>query len=180
MRTLCKSIMFAAAFAASGPILTLPLHADAPSPARVQATFEVRFLENMIDHHAMGVAMAELCAGRTVHTELLELCHSIAEVQAAEIETMQGWLSDWYGIDYEPEMKRGAEKSMERMAALEGVEFEEAFLEMMIRHHAGAVREARRCERRAYHEELIALCESIEVSQIEEIEQMEAWLAEWY
>jgi uncharacterized protein (DUF305 family) len=134
----------------------------------------------MIDHHAMGVAMAELCAGRAVHPELEELCHSIIETQSAEIVKMQGWLGDWYGIDYEPEMKRGHQKAMARLAALDGEDFEIAFLEMMIRHHAIAVRESARCERRAHHEELITLCESIAVSQTAEIEQMEAWLAAWY
>ena len=124
--------------------------------------------------------MAELCTGRAIHPELEELCHSIIETQSAEIETLQGWLSDWYGLDHEPEMKRGHEKAMARLATLDGEDFEIAFLEMMIRHHAKAVRESGHCEHRAHHEELIELCDSIAASQTIEIAEMEEWLAAWY
>ena len=91
-KTICKPLLLAAVLAAAGTTLTLPLHADAPAPARSQATFEVRFLEAMIDRHTMGVAMADLCTVRAVHPELEELCHSIIETQSAEIVPMRvGW-----------------------------------------------------------------------------------------
>ena len=69
---------------------------------------------------------------------------------------------------------------MARLAALDGEDFEAAFLEMMTRHHAKAVRESEHCERRAYHEERIFLCESIAGSQTAETEEMEAWLVAWF
>jgi uncharacterized protein (DUF305 family) len=69
---------------------------------------------------------------------------------------------------------------MDRLAELSGEEFEIAFLRMMIRHHAGAVREGFRCVRRAHHEELIELCHSIVATQTEEIALMESWLRQWY
>ena len=35
------------------------------------------------------------------------MCQDIAANQTAEIETMQAWLQDWYGIAYEPDMQLG-------------------------------------------------------------------------
>ena len=86
----------------------------------------------------------------------------------------------WYGISYEPMMKRGAERQLDKMAEMSSSEFEIAFMEDMIRHHARAIRDGEHCLERAYHEQLIELCESIIEAQSEEIELMQAWLCEWY
>ena len=53
-------------------------------------------------------------------------------------------------------------------------------MEMMIRHHRAAVREGERCQERASHEELIALCHNIVTTQSAEIEQMQTWLCQCY
>ena len=156
------------------------LQADAPAPRRGQAKFEVRFLTDMIDHHHMAVMMGMLCEERAVHEELRDLCHEMVAAQTSEIERMQAWLEDWYGITHEPEMKKKDHKMMNRLADLSGEEFEIEFLTMMIRHHEKAIREGMHCIDRAYHPELIELCQSIVQMQTEEILLMEQWLCEWY
>jgi uncharacterized protein (DUF305 family) len=98
----------------------------------------------------------------------------------AEIEEMQAWLQDWYGIAYEPAMKPGDEKMMERLASLSGAEFEILFMEMMIKHHEKAIKEGRHCLDKAYHAELRELCENIVRTQSAEIAQMQTWLCQWY
>lgn len=154
--------------------------ANAPAPDPSAVNFEIRFLEGMIDHHMMAVMMAELCISQAMHEELRSMCEEIMATQSQEIELMQGWLADWYGISYEPRMTPGDTRRMERLAELSGSEFEITFMEMMIRHHEGAIREAERCLGRAYHEELVQLCENIIAVQQAEIEQMQEWLCEWY
>jgi len=134
----------------------------------------------MIDHHHMAVMMAEMCLGKAIHPELRSLCESIRTAQMAEIEEMQAWLQDWYGITYEPVMKPGDEQMMERLASLSGAEFEIAFMEMMIKHHEKAIKEGRHCLDKASHIELRELCESIITTQSAEIEQMQTWLCQWY
>jgi uncharacterized protein (DUF305 family) len=153
---------------------------DAPAPSRSQENYEVRFLTGMIDHHAMAVMSGMLCEERAVHEELRDLCHEIVAAQTAEVEQMQAWLQDWYGISYEPQMKPGAEKRMAKLAAMSGAEFEIEFMTMMIRHHESAIREGMLCLDRAYHSELVELCENIIATQAEEIMLMEQWLCEWY
>lgn len=157
-----------------------PVRADGPAPHPRTARFEIKFMKGMIDHHMMAVMMAELCEDRAVHEELLTLCGNIIETQTAEIEQMQSWLHDWYGIDYEPRMTGKMRKQVERLAGLSGEEFEIQFMMMMIEHHAEAIEEAQDCAERASHEQLVELCENIIEAQSEEIALMQAWLCDWY
>lgn len=154
--------------------------ADEPAPQPGTARFEVDFLTDMIDHHAMAIDMGQMCLEKAIHEELRELCANIVATQSEEIETMQAWLNSWYGITHEPQMKPGDMKKMERLATLTGAEFEIEFMEMMSRHHAKAVNTASRCVDRAYHEELQALCSDIVATQTAEIQLMRSWLCDWY
>ena len=155
-------------------------NADTPAPRPNQAQYEVRFLTGMIDHHAMAVMTGMMCEERAFHEELRDLCHELVAAQSAEIELMQGWLQDWYGVTHEPEMKPGDENRMAKLAKMSGAEFEIEFMTMMIRHHERAIREGLHCMDRAYHPDLIELCENIIATQAEEIALMEQWLCEWY
>lgn len=154
--------------------------ADNPAPRRFQAWYEVQFLTGMIDHHHMAIMMAELCEGRTVHAELAQLCEQIITAQTEEIELMQGWLQDWYGLQHEPVMGSRDADQVEELAALTGEEFEMEFLQMMIGHHTQAVRESATCQRRAYHAPLRELCAMMAEDQLEEIATIKDWLCEWY
>lgn len=64
--------------------------------------------------------------------------------------------------------------------ALTGEEFEKAFLQQMIAHHAMAVMMARPIPQKAVHDELKTTGQSIISSQTAEIEQMRGWLKDWY
>lgn len=154
--------------------------ASAPAPATDQQNFEIRFMTDMIDHHAMAVMMAELCLERAIHPELIAACEEMRDTQLEEIVTMQTWLHDWYGIHHEPEMNAGMENQMRKLAATTGTEFEIEFMKSMIRHHWTAIIQARQCQPRAYHAELIAMGEEIEAMQQAEIAEMGAWLCSWY
>jgi len=158
----------------------LPAVADAPASTRSAARYEVRFMTEMIDHHAMAVMMAEICLEKAVHEELRAMCQDIVTSQTEEIELMQSWLQDWYGVSHEPEMSPGAQKQMEQMASLSPEEFEIEFMKSMIRHHWKAVVRGAQCTERAYHPELIALCEEMVMAQTQEIQQMQEWLCSWY
>ena len=153
---------------------------NAPAPATSTANYEIKFMTNMIDHHQMAIEMAQLCLTRAVHSELGELCQSIISAQSAEIQQMQSWLQRWYGVTYEPSMKRGDQKMLDRLASLSGAEFEIAFMEMMIQHHQKAITEAQTCLEKASHAELVRLCRNIIRTQSAEIEQLQTWLCQWY
>jgi uncharacterized protein (DUF305 family) len=153
---------------------------SAPAPGQAAQNFEIVFLTGMINHHAMAVEMAEICLQRAVHQQLRNLCQRIVAAQTQEIETMQSWLADWYGLTHEPEMKPGDERMLEKLASLSAAEFEVTFMEMMIKHHMMALREAEQCLRKAWHPELHQLCQNIITTQSAEIAQLQSWLCQWY
>ena len=75
--------------------LATPVFADAPAPDKHTAKYEIKFMENMIDHHAMAVMMAHMCHMQATHPELIAMCENIIATQSAEIGMMQTWLLDW-------------------------------------------------------------------------------------
>lgn len=89
----------------------------------------------MIDHHMMAIMQAEVCLEKTVHAELAQLCENIIATQSQEMMMMQSWLQEWYGISYEPQMTPGMMRQVEKLAELEGAEFEIEFMQSMIKHH---------------------------------------------
>jgi uncharacterized protein (DUF305 family) len=159
----------------------LPARANAPAPEPATAEYEVRFMEDMIEHHMMAVHMSEVCLAKAVHPELRQLCEQIIAVQQQEIATMEQWLAAWYGVsNHEHRMNPGHHHRMEKLAALSGASFEIEFMKEMIRHHRMAVVKASQCAERAYHDALQDLCEGMASSQLAEIRQMEDWLCAWY
>ena len=59
---------------------------------------ERAFLEGMIPHHQMAIHMTAACIRRATHAELAALCADMQRTQAREIEQMQGWLCEWFGV----------------------------------------------------------------------------------
>jgi len=75
--------------------------ADAPIEGR-SGRAEVRFLEGMIDHHQMAIDMALDCLPKASTETVTTVCQNIIDAQTAEIATMQGWLLNWYNVEYSP------------------------------------------------------------------------------
>ena len=50
---------------------------------------------DMIDHHAQGVDMADIIAGRTKDPQVHNLAVDIVLTQTDQMGQMQGWLNDW-------------------------------------------------------------------------------------
>ncbi len=60
--------------------------------------FDQRFIEAMISHHQGAIGMAEMALEQSEHEEIRTLAEAIIAAQNAEIEQMQGWLAEWYGV----------------------------------------------------------------------------------
>jgi uncharacterized protein (DUF305 family) len=160
--------------------LSTPAQADAPPADPRTGRYEVRFMTEMIDHHAMAIAMSTMCLDRADHRELEAMCAEVITAQQREIQTMQQWLRDWYGVEYQPQMNQGDMRAMQRLAELDGADFEIAFLRAMVKHHWKAVVRADRCVEAAEHDPLVSMCQDIVTTQLAEIVQMQQWLRDWY
>lgn len=115
---------------------------------------DVSFAKEMIQHHRQAVQMADLAADRASSQEVKDLATKIKGAQDPEIKTMSGWLTSW-GEEVPADMS-GMEghdmgdmssdmpgmmssEDMDKLEKASGAEFDKMFLEMMVKHHEGAV-----------------------------------------
>lgn len=173
MKKSLRSLLITALFSSA---LVAPAHA---SLSQNQA-FEIRFMEDMIDHHAMGADMAKICLSRASNADLLAMCNDIVKTQRSEIAKMQGWLKEWYGETSVPHKTEHSMNDMEYLASLSGGEFEKQFMESMSGHHMVAVEQSAECLLRSSHSALNGLCGDIVRTQVKEIQAMRVWLCRWY
>jgi uncharacterized protein (DUF305 family) len=150
---------------------------------------DVAFAQGMIPHHEQAIEMAQLAAGRAADPRVLDLATRIEAAQGPEIELMQGWLDAWgvatdetmAGMDHGGDVSAMGGMTEEEMTSLEsatGAEFDAMFLEMMIRHHEGAVDMAETAIADGQNLEAIALAEAIVAAQEAEIAEMQTILDE--
>jgi uncharacterized protein (DUF305 family) len=124
--------------------------------ARIEETphteADVDFMRGMIHHHAQALLMTSLVRERSASDRIPLLARRTEISQQAEIETMENWLrargekppdaashrnGHGPGASLMPGMVSAHKLAL--LAAAEGDEFDELFLQYMIRHHQGAL-----------------------------------------
>ncbi len=151
-----------------------------------EGSADVRFARDMAVHHNQAVEMAMLLRDRTKDDELRTLTLDIMLTQQAQIGQMQGWLASWgYSLGggstmgaHGEAMGMAPQPKVNALATLPLHEAEVSFLQLMIRHHQGAVAMAEETLREARRPEVRALAEAIVASQQSEITYMQELLAE--
>jgi uncharacterized protein (DUF305 family) len=124
------------------------------APRRRANEADVRFMRGMIGHHAQAVRMTDLVPTRAARPEIRLMAERIAVSQQDEIAAMERWLrsrgeevpsADAHqhhgaaGGDHAGMPGMATPEEMARLAASTGAEFDRLFLELMIRHHEGAL-----------------------------------------
>lgn len=144
---------------------------------------DIMFAQMMIPHHQQAVDMSELAIEKTTDPEVRDLALDIRDAQTAEIELMEGWLTEAGApgpMGPGMGMGMGGMLSEEEMTALEnaiGAEFDRIYLQGMIEHHEGAIQMTHMIVNSA-NPEVKALGEAIVRSQTAEIERMRDMLSE--
>lgn len=147
---------------------------------------EVTFTRDMAAHHAQAIEMALIIRDRSTDDELRTLALDIMLTQQAQIGQMQGWLSVWNQplIGTEPPMNGMGEMmglaTEEQIAALRTLPIDQAeiaFLQLLIRHHQGAVLMSQEALREATQPEVVDLASKTIAAQQSEIEYMQQLLA---
>ena len=144
----------------------------------------MEFVQGMIPHHEQAVQMADMVVAGMVTTELAALADQVRAAQQPEIDLMMSWLAEW-GLERDPHAGHmmGSEHGMmsdDDMAALdaaEGAEFERMWLDMMIKHHEGAVAMAYDVLAAGVDPRVAALAEAVVEAQTAEIALMRQMLA---
>jgi uncharacterized protein (DUF305 family) len=145
------------------------------------------FIAEMIPHHEGAIEMAEPARERAEHSEIAAMAEQIIATQSDEVRELEAAHERLFdgpvgSVDHGTLGLSAAEAGMSHDSSeLDGAEpFDQAFIDMMIPHHQGAIRMARVELERGEDEELKALAEEIIEAQSAEIEQMNAWRERWY
>ncbi|MES9541489.1 DUF305 domain-containing protein [Actinomadura sp. NPDC000600] len=177
---------------AKGPMSGHSMPASAsPSNGGSQAQHndqDVMFAQMMIPHHRQAVEMADLAATRAASPEVKQLAAEIKKAQDPEIKQMSAWLTGWGASVPSPgtggmgHMGHGGmdgmmtDKEMKELEGAKGAAFDKAFLEMMIKHHEGAVAMARTEQASGRSPEAKKMAADIVASQSAEITKMQKLL----
>lgn len=123
-----------------------------PQPAPRHGAADVRFVTGMIGHHAQALEMVALVRERATRGDVRLMAERVEVSQRDEIAMMERWLRargeplpsadsahahHGGGHAQMPGMLTAGE--MQRLGAAAGAEFDRLFLELMIRHHEGAL-----------------------------------------
>ncbi|MGY0237147.1 DUF305 domain-containing protein [Longispora urticae] len=145
---------------------------------------DVMFLQMMLPHHHQGIEIARLAKDRPVSQDLKNLAAAIELTQAAERETMTGWLTGWGqplvgdpgGHAMHGGMPGTTEGEMSALAKKSGAEFERGLLNMLIAHQDDAVQLARMETGSGSDKQAKDLAGRIDQSRTAQISQMLALL----
>lgn len=146
--------------------------------------FEAGFLNQMIQHHRGAIDMAKMVSSHTKRPELNEFANKIVSMQGKEIGELTQWLKEWQGAEPKKMPNMMADKKMKaempKFEAAKDAEFDKMFLEMMIEHHAGAVRMSSLVKEKSTRPELLKFADKVIKDQTAEIQQMEDWKKTWF
>lgn len=167
-------------------------HSDSTAAAAsvpADATFneaDVKFAQEMIPHHEQAIEMADIALdpASLARAEVTDLASRIQGGQDPEIELMNGWLEAWGQPtmeelpDHDMSSMEGmmSAEDMDRLATLTGSEFDQAWLEMMIAHHEGAVKMAEDVKAEGKDPAVAELADAVIAAQTTEIAEMRALL----
>jgi uncharacterized protein (DUF305 family) len=184
----------AAALLSSCTDPSTPDHADhsttqttdpATQPAGYNAE-DIAFAQNMIPHHQQAIQLSGLVPGRSTDPQLIKLASDISAAQDPEVRTLQVFLVQWNenpdaatdhgGHSAMPMDGMVDQATMDRLASLNGAQFETLWLQSMLAHHQGAIEMANAEIANGANVDAIGVARNIVTSQQAEIGQMKTML----
>ena len=145
---------------------------------------DVAFAQGMIPHHQQAIDMADMAAEKASSAEVKGLASRIQAAQDPEIQQLTDMLEKW-GAPTEPSMPGThhggmsgegmmTDEEMQQLEAASGAEFDRMWVQMMIKHHQGAVDMAKTELEQGGDAEAKDLAQKIIDAQEAEIEEMQA------
>jgi uncharacterized protein (DUF305 family) len=156
------------------------------SPDAANAPYDLQFLDTMIEHHQDAVNMAKPIVEKTDNRELKAFAAKIIADQNKEISQMKNWRKKWFA-ENPPAMNAEMPGMMDSMKGMNMKKMEAAggrlldmrFLDMMTKHHQGAITMSNEALEKAEHAEIKTLANQIIKAQEAEIKQMQDWKTAW-
>jgi uncharacterized protein (DUF305 family) len=179
---------------AQSPATTPAQQAKADAGVQHYTAADVRFMQDMIHHHAQALIMAGWAMTHGASDDVKTLAGRIDVGQHDEIAFMQRWLSerheamsanhemhDMPGMSMPDTLMPGMLNSqqMSTLDAARGKDFDQLFLRFMIQHHTGALTMVNRLfatPGAAQEEYVFRFATDVSTDQTTEIERMESML----
>jgi uncharacterized protein (DUF305 family) len=151
---------------------------------------DVMFAQMMIPHHQQAVDMSTMAAQQATDAKVKDLAARIKKAQEPEIQQMTSMLEAWgesTSMEDMPGMDHGDHGSasgegmmtpadMQRLEKVTGTEFHQMWLQMMIKHHQGALTMAQAQIEQGSNADATTLARQIMDSQQTEIDEMQKML----
>lgn len=142
---------------------------------------DVEFAQGMIPHHQQALDMATIALdpGAQAGPEVTDLAARIAAAQDPEIQVMTEWLTTW-GRPLEGDDPHGGhgpggmmtDAEMEELDTTTGPAFDQLWMELMIRHHQGAIEMAESVKANGLNPDVLTLADEVITAQQAEIDEM--------
>ena len=146
---------------------------------------DIAFAQGMISHHQQAVEMSEIALdpARGASQGVVDLATRIKSAQDPEINTMRAMLAKW-GAPEEMDMSQPHDMSsmegmaspndIEKLAKLNGTEFDVQWATLMKAHHEGAVTSATAVVKNGSDPEMRTLAEGMVTAQSSEITELDS------
>ena len=146
---------------------------------------DVDFMQGMIIHHYQAFLMSEMATSRTNNQTILDLAGRIDISQQDEISFMENWLLDMSQTVPDPSksnqmhhhkmMGMATPEQMQQLSQSDSTDFDRMYLNLMIKHHEGAIDMVDRLNEypgSAYDPQLYEFVSDLTNDQAVEIERM--------
>jgi uncharacterized protein (DUF305 family) len=160
---------------------TLAPGQSAPRPQAAEWNgADLYFVTMMVQHHTQALRMARLADGRAADDQVLAVARRITAAQAPEIQNLKGWLAarDQKLVTVDDEHAHGmpgavTPTQIEGLARTKGAAFDQLFLDLMVKHHVGAVQMAEDVTIKGSDLAVQELAAEVSAGQSAEIRRME-------
>lgn len=174
------------------PNVSLTGTAAAPRPAAPVDPDDVRFLQDMVVHHAQAVVMVDIALEHLTDAQVKALASRIADEQEPEIDYMARLLRE-RGQEVPPQAENplfgvrshgshgampgmATPQQLDQLAAARGVEADRMWLRLMTAHHQGALEMVLDQHRSGRDEVVTQLGDEVHVTQLAQINHMQRML----
>jgi len=163
-------------------IMLIPNAASASSHAKSLQNLgmnEIMFAQMMIPHHEQAISMSETALKKSRNQGVLKLSRQIKSLQSTEKSQLTYWLkATGSSMTMDHDMTMSGMLTVKELASLKrltGAEFDRTFLQLMIKHHQGAI-EMLDLISNSRNVEAKALAKAINSAQSKEISSMKLML----
>ncbi|CAN2236445.1 Domain of unknown function DUF305 [actinobacterium SCGC AAA044-D11] len=140
---------------------------------------EIMFAQMMIPHHEQAISMSETALKKSRNQGILKLSRQINSLQSSEKSQLTYWLTATdSSMTMDHDMKMSGmltTKELTSLKRLSGIAFDRTFLQLMIKHHQGAI-EALGLISDSSNAEALALSKAIRSAQSKEVSSMKLLL----